>query len=165
MTPALSNVASVRSSRRLRVAAALCLVCASLYLLYTYETFTITRFSMADPLGGVTLFRREHSPCTAPSCEAIAPQPISRGEDKVTVILMGYHTSRIANYRSVFKRYLAMVWFTNSAPFSLSFIFCVICQNLSQSLDNPVVHIRSCEKRNPTRCQTRSTRWCLSGIT
>jgi hypothetical protein len=88
--------------------AALCTACAGLYLLHEYETFAISRISLYDPFGGVTLFPRVHTPCNTPACEAIAPRPVTRGEDKVTVILMGYKTSRIANYRLVFQRYLAM---------------------------------------------------------
>lgn len=84
-----------------------CLACAA-YLLYTYESFTITRISLYDPFGGVTLFPRMRTPCVAPSCEAVVARPIVREQDKVTVVIMGYKTSRIANYRTLFKQYTAM---------------------------------------------------------
>ena len=156
-----------RGRRRLavtaeRVVAGACLVCAG-YLIYRWEHFTISRISLHDPFGGITLFPRERTPCDmaqSTPCEAIAPTPVTRAEDKVTVagastrgrritntlssechlphthshaltppndthiryslarttpsaspctvVLMGYKTSRIANYRQLFDRYTAM---------------------------------------------------------
>lgn len=103
----LRHPSTVLSRRARRGVVVACLACA-VYLLCTYESFTITRISLYDPFGGVTLFPRVRSPCAAPSCEAIVPRPLARDEDKVTVIIMGYKTSRIANYRTLFERYAAM---------------------------------------------------------
>ena len=70
------------------------------YVLYAYESVTITRLSIVDPLGGISLFPRVRTPCKAPSCEAVVPAPIVRDEDKVTVIIMGFSPTRVANYRT-----------------------------------------------------------------
>ena len=144
------NAAPDRHSRRWKVAAVLCLACAIFHLLYAYETFAVTRLSLYDPFGGITLFPRVHAPCTAPSCEAIAPQPITRGEDKVTVILMGYHASRIANYRTVFKRYLAMVTSRHHSS-TPSHSFCVVSQVNNTSLFKMMEHTPESSTSNRSR--------------
>ena len=85
-----------------------CLACALAYVLRTYETFVVTTFSPGDPFGGITLYRRDRTPCDADLCAKIVPVAPPNDGEKATVVLMGYKTSRAANYRTLFESYAAM---------------------------------------------------------
>ena len=90
------------------VALTWCLACALAYVLHTYETFVVTTFSPGDPFGGITLYRRDRTPCDADLCAKIVPVAPPNDGEKATVVLMGYKTSRAANYRTLFESYAAM---------------------------------------------------------
>eukprot|EP00039_Didymoeca_costata_P028082 m.19913 g.19913 ORF g.19913 m.19913 type:complete len:321 (+) comp6715_c0_seq1:184-1146(+) len=86
------------------------LVIVIIYIVTSCDQVVFTdKPTVTNPFNGVRVFWKERTACNPQNaCEKVIPNQITRREDRVTVVLMGYDPSRKENYQQIFESYLKM---------------------------------------------------------